>query len=294
MSTFLQTLITGLLLGGVYSLVSAGLALSFGVTNIVNFAHGDFVTIGMYLAVVLGQVGIAPLAAAPLVAGVVALLGLAIYAVAIRRVVDRPRSRGDDRHVAQLAVTFALGIMIENGLMLGFGPDQRVVGSSLDRVLRIGSISVNLAQLVAFALAVVVLAGLLIMLRRTLLGKVIAAVVDDQEVAALVGVRTRRLLPATFAAGLALTALAGSVITAYYPVSPTAGVNFMTIAFVAIVLGGMRNVLGAVVGGPVIAIAQQFTATYVSPEVQNVGVFAVFIAVLLVRPQGLFGAARPA
>jgi branched-chain amino acid transport system permease protein len=293
-STLIQTLVTGLLLGGVYSLVSAGLALSFGVTNIVNFAHGDFVTIGMYVAIVLGQIGIAPLPAAPLAVAVVALLGLAIYAVAIRRVVDRPRDRGDDRHVAQLAVTFALGIVIENGLMLGFGPGTRVVNSPLDRVLMIGPISVDVAQLVAFGVAVVVLAGLLLVLRRTLLGKVIAAVVDDQEVAALVGVRTRWLLPATFAAGLGLTALAGSVITTYYPVSPTAGVNFTTIAFVAIVLGGMRNVLGAIAGGPLIAIAQQVTATYISPEVQNVGIFAVFIAVLLARPQGLFGSPRPA
>lgn len=288
MTILAQTVLSGLLLGGVYSLVSAGLALSFGVTNIVDFAHGDFVTVGMYVAVTLGTIGVGPLLSAPVAAILVAVLGLALYTTALRRVVDRPQDSSDARHIPQLAVTFALGIVIQNALRLWFGPDQRTT-TGAGQVLALGPLSVDRAQLVAFGLAVITLSLLLITLRCTALGRVISAVVDDQEVVTLLGIRSGRLLPLVFAVGLGLTGLAGSVISSYFPATPAAGLSFMTIAFVAVVLGGMRNVLGAVVAGPLIGITQQATATYLSPEIANLGVFIMFIAVLLVRPHGLFG-----
>ncbi|MCQ8192635.1 branched-chain amino acid ABC transporter permease [Streptomyces rugosispiralis] len=288
MTIFVQTVLGGLLLGGVYSLVSAGLALSFGVTNIVDFAHGDFVTVGMYVAVVLGGAGIGPLLSAPVAAIVVALFGILIYTTALRRVVDRPQDTSDARHVPQLVVTFALGIVIQNALLLGFGPDQRTTPGG-GHVLMLGPFTLDRAQLIAFCLAVTILGLLLITLRSTPLGRVISAVVDDQEVVTLLGIRSGRLLPLVFAVGLGLTGFAGSVISSYFPAAPASGLSFMTIAFIAVVLGGMRNVLGAVVAAPLIGITQQITATYLSPEIANLGVYAVFITVLLVRPHGLFG-----
>lgn len=290
MQTALQAILTGVFLGGLYGLISCGLSLTFGVTRVTNFAHGDFVTMGMYGAFV-GQasLGLHPLLSLPLVAAAAFGLGVVVHGLLISRTVKQNVFRPDDTHISQIVITFALGLLIQNVLLLLFSPNSRSVTGVFEGVLRVGGLFVNRAQLIAFILALVVFAALYLFLNLTDFGKAMTATVDDGDMASMVGIDSEKVYAAGFGIGVALAAVAGTILVTYYPATPTAGATFVAIAFITVVLGGMGNVLGAFLAGPLIGIAQQLTATYVGLDLQNVGLFAVFLLVLLFRPSGLLG-----
>lgn len=290
METFLQALITGLFLGGLYGLVSSGLSLIFGITQIVNFAHGDFVALGMYATfVAFATYNLHPLLSLPLVAIGMFVVGAIIYRVFILRTLNQKVDRPSDTHISQIVITLALGILIQNALLMAFSPSQRSVTGVFEGLYSLGGLVINRAQFIAFVIAVLCFAALYLFLNYTSFGKATQACVDDQEMALMLGINTQRVYLVTFGLGIALAATAGAILVTYYPVTPTAGLSFLVIAFVTVVLGGLGNVLGAFLAGLVVGVIQQMTATYVAISLQDVGLFVVFILVLLLRPQGLLG-----
>jgi branched-chain amino acid transport system permease protein len=290
METFLQALLTGIFLGGLYGLISSGLSLIFGITQIVNFAHGDFVTLGMYATfVAFAAYGLHPLVVLPFIAVGMFVVGLGVYLVFILRTLRQKVPRPDDTHIAQIVITLALGILIQNVLLMTFSPNQRSITEVFEGLYFIGGLAINKAQFIAFIIATLCFAALYAFLNYTSFGKATQACVDDQEMAVMVGINTERVYLANFGLGIALAAIAGTILITYYPVTPVSGISFLIIAFVTVVLGGLGNVVGAFFAGLTVGIIQQMTATYVSVELQNVGLFLVFILVLLLRPQGLFG-----
>ncbi|MGH3383874.1 MAG: branched-chain amino acid ABC transporter permease [Nocardioidaceae bacterium] len=285
MSTFAQAAVTGLLLGGVYGLVAMGLSLVFGVMRVVNFAHGDFVLIGMYATLVVYTTWhLNPFVALLVVVPGALLLGAALQRVLIRRVTGTTELR-------QLMLTLGLALVIQNVALIIFSPNQRSLpgfawGSEL---VRLGPIYVRPAHAVGFAIALAVTCALTLMLTRSDFGRAMRATVDDAEMAESSGVRTKRVYAVGMALGTCVACVAGAVLITYYPVSPATGRQFLVIAFVAVVLGGLGNVIGAFLGGILAGLVQQFTASFVAVDLQDVGLFALFIAVLVFRPNGLFG-----
>lgn len=285
MSTFVQAAVTGLLLGGVYGLVSMGLSLVFGVMRIVNFAHGELLLIGMYATFVLYTAfGLNPFVALLVVIPAALLFGAALQRFLLGRVTGTTELR-------QLLLTLGLGLVIQSLAQIIFSPNQRSLpgfawGSELTRL---GPIFVRPAHAVGFAIAVAVTAALTVVLTRSDLGRAMRATVDDAEMAESSGVQSKRIYMVAMALGTCIAAIAGVVLITYYPVSPTTGATFLIIAFVSVVLGGLGNVIGAFLGGIIAGLVQQFTASYVAVELQDVGLFALFIAVLIFRPYGLLG-----
>lgn len=285
MDIFAQTLLTGIFLGGVYGLIAMGLSLVFGVMRVINFAHGNFVLLGMYAILALyTSLGISPFWGILVVIPIGILLGALLQRVLISRVIGS----GD---LPQLLLTLGLAIIIQNLAQIIFSPSQLSLpgftwGSQLTYA---GTIVVRPAHVAGFLIAVVISVGLTMLLKRTDLGRQMRATVDDAAMAESSGVRTKRIYVMAMALGTCIALVAGAVLITYQPVSPAIGNQFLVLAFVAVVLGGLGNVIGAFIGGVLAGVVQQVTAAYVGVDLQDVGLFALFILVLIFRPNGLFG-----
>lgn len=293
MSTLLQTLASGILVGGLYGLFSSGLTLIFGITRVINFAHGDFVTIGMFGAVLLfTSLGISPLLSIVPVAIVSFILGALVYKVIVRRTLSIKGISVIDAQHGQLVLTLAVSILITNGLLMAFGPSPRAVTGVLPDVYDVFGVFIAQSRLVSFAIALVAFLLLYYALMRTMYGKAIRATVDDRDMASMVGIDPDRVYAVSFSVGIMLTGIAGCVLATYYPVTPTTGGGFLIIAFVTVVMGGLGNVVGAFLAGLLVGVIQQMTAIYVAVDMQNVGLFLAFVLVLVFRPQGILGGRR--
>jgi branched-chain amino acid transport system permease protein len=288
MTSFLQTLASGILVGGLYGLFSSGLTLIFGITRVINFAHGDFVTLGMFGAVLLfTSLGLSPLLGIVPVAVVSFLLGAVVHRVLVRRTLSIPGISAVDAQHGQLVLTLAVSILISNLLLMAFGPSPRAVQGVLPAVYDVFGVFIAQARLVSFVIALAVFLVLYHLLQRTLYGKAIRATVDDRDMAAMVGIDPNKVYAVSFSVGIMLTGVAGCVLATYYPVTPTTGANFLIIAFVTVVMGGLGNVVGAFVAGLLVGVIQQLTAIYVAVDLQDVGLFLAFVLVLVLRPQGI-------
>jgi branched-chain amino acid transport system permease protein len=287
-TTLLQTLASGILVGGLYGLFSSGLTLIFGITRVINFAHGDFVTLGMFGAVLLfTSLGLSPLLGIVPVAIVSLILGALVYKIIVRRTLTIPGISAVDAMHGQLVLTLALSILISNLLLMVFGPAPRAVQGVLPDVYDVFGVFIAEARLVSFVIAVGVFLVLYFALQRTLYGKAIRATVDDRDMAAMVGIDPNKVYAVSFSVGIMLTGIAGCVLATYYPVTPTTGAGFLVIAFVTVVMGGLGNVVGAFVAGLLVGVIQQLTAIYVAVDLQDVGLFLAFVLVLVLRPQGI-------
>lgn len=287
MSQFLGVLVAGILVGSLYGLFSSGLTLIFGITRIINFAHGDFVTVGMYAAIVLSvNYGIAPLYMALPIAVVMMIAGMFLYRTILYRTVAKNALSAHEAQGSQMVVTLALSIIIVNGLLSIYGPNARTADPTLTHVYQAGGIYVPEARLVAFVLAIVIFVVLKLVITRTRFGRALRATVDDREMATMLGVNTERVYTIAFGIGVLLAGLTGAILATYYTVTPSTGENFLILGFVTVVLGGLGNVQGAFFAGIVIGIAEQLTATYVALDLEDVGIFAVFVAALLIRSSG--------
>lgn len=293
METFLQTLISGILVGGLYGLFSSGLTLIFGITRVINFAHGDFVTVGMFAAVLLyTELGVNPLLSILPVAVLSLVLGAAIYKGIIQRTLRIKGISAIDAQHGQLVLTLAVSILITNGLLMAFGPSPRAIQGVLSDVYDVGGVFVAQARLVSFGIALVAFLILYFALMRTMFGKAIRATVDDRDMASMVGIDPDRVYLVSFAVGIMLTGIAGCVFATYYPVTPSTGGSFLIIAFVTVVMGGLGNVVGAFLAGLLVGVIQQMTAIYVAVDLQDAGLFLAFVLVLVLRPQGILGGRR--
>jgi branched-chain amino acid transport system permease protein len=282
---FAQALVSGLLAGFVFALIAAGLSLIFGVMEIVNFAHGEFLMLSMYLSYFLhSSLGWDPLLALPINAALLFLFGALVYYALIRRVLRAPM-------LAQIFATFGLGVFLQNGAQFLFRPDFRMVGTTLvsGRIALAGSIFVSRPQLAA-AIGAVSTTGLLYwLLTRTETGKALLATAEDRQAAALMGIDPDRMFALSWGLGAACVGVAGALLSTFYYVFPQVGGVFALIAFVAVALGGFGSVAGAFFGGIVIGAVESLAGILVAPAVKNIFVFAIYLAVMLVRPRGLCG-----
>ena len=283
----IQSLVSGLLMGLIYALVAAGLSLIFGLMDVVNFAHGELLMLAMYAAVVIfGSTGLDPLLQLPIVAAVMFALGVGIY----RGVIARALSVRVNKGMVQIFATFGLAIFIRGAAQLVFGGDfKSVSGTWLSgRTFNIGSVFVPLPQVAASAVCLAAFAGLLL-IGRTEFGRALEATREDRDAVALIGIDRDRIFALGWGLGAATVGIAGAMLITFYYVSPNVGANFAVIAYVTVALGGFGSILGALVAGIVIGEVESLTALFLEPSLKQVGMFAVYLAVLMVRPRGLFG-----
>ncbi len=287
LDAILQTCLSGLFMGSVYALIAIGFTLVFGVTNIVNFAHGHLVMGAMFVTYLLFKTAnVDPYASLIVVLPLFFALGALLYTVVIQRIVEAP-------HSAHMMVTLGLLIFFENVANFFFGSDLRGITTTYTTSsFIVGDISIPIARLGAAAVSLAAVVVLALFLHRTSLGKAIRASANNREGAALVGIDVGRVYLIAFSLGTAAAALAGAVIMPFSLVSPFVGDEFILKAFVIAVLGGLGSVAGALVGGLLIGFVEALSSLYISASLGNAIVFAILIAVLLYRPWGIFGQAR--
>ncbi len=293
LSTIIQALIDGIMIGGVYAVLSIGLSLVFGVMHIVNFAHAEFLMIGMFIAwLAWAYLGLDPMLGAFFALMLTFLFGMGIERVLIKRILGAPQ-------VAQIFLTVGLLFVLENGALLIFGADFRSVstpyqtqglilfaGATGDRII------MGLDKLYAFLMAIGSGVSVWAFLRYTRTGRAMRATAQNPMAAKLMGINTDTMYMLAFGLGVGLTAFGGAVILPYITASPTVGTQFVVLMFTAVVLGGLGSVAGAVAGGLAVGIIQSLSTLVLPIQLQNFVLFLVFILVLAVRPEGLIARRR--
>ncbi|MDT5037042.1 MAG: branched-chain amino acid transport system permease protein [Micromonosporaceae bacterium] len=285
MSQFGQALVLGLLIGGVYALMASGLTLIFGVMRIINIAQGAFlVGVAMLTWWLWRETGIDPILAAVITTPLMFGFGWLLYKSVVSRIADQSPSMS-------VLLTFGLALVIEGVLNVVAGNRFRsATPSYFAESYRIGSISLPKAQVYGFAAAVVVLTALSAVLTRTWTGRAIRATAQNPSGAALVGVGAAGTAALAFALGSATTGVGGSILSVLYPFFPASHYDWISRLLGIVVLGGLGSLPGALVGALVLGLAETFTATYGSLRWSTLVFYLVIMVVLLVRPQGLFGA----
>jgi branched-chain amino acid transport system permease protein len=276
--------LNGLMNGAVYALVALGLTLIYGVLHIINFAHGALLTAAMFAAFFAHQLfGLDPYIAALFLTPLFFLLGYGL-----QRFVIGPASHGEDRN--SLLVTLGLAVIIENALLYAFRADTRTINLpyAFD-VVEIGTAFLAVPRVVAFGAAIAVALCLWLIMQWTDTGKAIRAVAKEKLGAELTGIEVAHIYAVTFGLGTACLAIAACLLIPSYYVNPDAGKAFVLIAFTIVVLGGMGSVVGALLGGLFVGVVESLSGLYLGESLGQIGIFVMFILVLLFRPNGLFG-----
>lgn len=284
-SILFASLLNGITTGAVYALIALGLTLIYGVLHIINFAHGASLMVALYAVYFLKEhAGIDPYLAFPVVVPAMFALGYGLQ----RGIINRA-SHGKDENI--LLVTLGLSIMLENLALLFFKSDTRTIETTYTlTTVALGPAMIALPKLVAFAGALVVSGLLVWMMRATDLGSAIRAVAKEKQGARLMGIDVDHVYAMCFGIGLACLGAAACFLLPAYYVNPMVGSGFVLVAFTIVVLGGMGSFEGAFVGGLLIGVVESLGGLYLGESLGQVGIFVIFIAVLLFRPQGLFGA----
>ncbi len=278
-------ILNGLLTGAVYALVALGLTLIYGVLHIINFAHGALLTAAMFGAFFAHRLlGLDPYVAALLLTPAFFVLGYAL-----QRFIIGPASGGEDRNI--LLVTLGLAVVIENALLYAFRADTRTINLpyAFD-VVDLGIAFLAVPRVIAFGAVIVVALVLWLIMQWTDTGKAIRAVAKEKVGAELCGIDVAHVYAVTFGLGTACLAIAACLLIPTYYVNPHAGNAFVLIAFTIVVLGGMGSVTGALIGGLFIGVVESLSGLYLGESLGQIGIFLIFILVLLFRPSGLFGA----
>ena len=276
--------LNGLMNGAVYALVALGLTLIYGVLHIINFAHGALLTAAMFAAFFAHQLfGLDPYVAALILTPLFFLLGYGL-----QRFVIGPASHGEDRNI--LLVTLGLAVIIENALLYAFRADTRTINLpyAFD-VVEIGTAFLAVPRVVALGAAIAVALCLWLIMQWTDTGKAIRAVAKEKLGAELIGIEVAHIYAVTFGLGTACLAIAACLLIPSYYVNPSAGNAFVLIAFTIVVLGGMGSVVGALLGGLFVGVVESLSGLYLGESLGQIGIFVMFILVLLFRPNGLFG-----
>jgi branched-chain amino acid transport system permease protein len=278
-------ILNGILIGSVYALIALGLTLIYGVLHIINFAHGAMLTAALFAAFFAHQIlGLDPY---------LAMLGLApiffCIGYALQRFVIGPASHGDDRNI--MLVTLGIAIVIENGLLYGFRANTRTLDLSYGfQTIDLGFAFLALPRVAAFGAALAVSLLLWLGLTLTDTGKAIRAVAKEKLGAELSGIDVSHIYAVTFGLGTACVAIAACLLIPTYYVNPQVGNAFVLVAFTVVVLGGMGSIPGALIGGLIIGVVESLSGLYFGESLGQLGIFLLFILVLLFRPSGLFGA----
>ena len=283
MSTIIQLVISGLLIGSIYALMSIGLTLIFGVLRVVNFAHGEFLMIAMYGAWAFSKLlGLNPYVAVVAVVPAMFLFGALVYRLVIGSALEKP-------HLVVVFATMGLSIFLQNAALMAMTADLRDVPPIFGRSISVGHVFIKGELLLGFVVTLVCTIALQWVIKYTFLGKAIRATVQDGEAAKLMGIDVPKIFLITFAAGSALVGLAACVMLPLFSVFPTVGLNFVLIAFVIVVLGGMGSIEGALLGGFCVGVVQSVSSYYVAPAFGQLFFFLLFLLVMIFRPNGLFG-----
>ena len=281
---YLNVAASGLLTGLVYGLMALGLSVIFGVVRVVNFAHGEMMTIAMYIAIMLfSAFKLDPLVMMVPIAGVLFALGYVMQVGLINPFVDRPEH-------SQFILLLALAIILTNSLLILFGPDARAV--SLDYLLEpieLGPLLIDRGKLYAGLVAFGAAAGLFALFRFTHTGTAIRACADNWLGAKVVGLDVKRLYALAFGLGSACGGIAGCMMIMLVDLTPGLGPAYTLLAFVIVIVGGLGSMTGALVGGVLIGVSEALAGFYVTPSAKGMFSFALLILVLLFRPRGLLG-----
>lgn len=285
MDQILTVLTVGILLGGIYGLVSIGLNLIFGVVRIVNFAQGELVMFGMYgTYFAYTHLHIHPYLSVFIVAPLVGLLGMVIQRLVIQPLTSEPNM--------QIFATFGLLLFFQNTMLAVSRGEAYSVGSMAGTgVLELGDLKLSSVRLVTLGAATLITIGLHLFLSRTMAGRAIRAVTQDKRAARAMGINVERTFLITFGIGAALAGMAGALLTPIYSITPAVGGNFILAAFAVVVLGGLGSVWGAYIGGLIVGIVEAFAGFYIDPVLRSAVWFIIFLIVLIVRPAGLLGQA---
>ncbi|MCB1396448.1 MAG: branched-chain amino acid ABC transporter permease [Rhodobacter sp.] len=280
---YVDAIVQGILLGGLYALFAAGLSLIFGVMRLVNIAHGDFIVLGAYLALITIQMtGLHPFLALIIVVPVMALAGYAIQRGLLNRTLG-------PNLLPPILVTFGLAVVIQNTLLMGFSTDTRrlAAGSIETASLSLGPISIGWLPLLTFVVAVVLIVGLEQVFYRTAIGRAFRATSDDAETARAMGINTRHVHALAMALSFAVIAIAGVFLAVRSNFDPFSGPARLIYGFEAVIIGGLGSLWGTLAGGVVLGVAQALGAQ-ISPAFQILAGHIVFFVILAVRPRGLF------
>lgn len=306
---FLQALTAGLLTGSTYGLLCVGLTLIFGVMRVINFAQGDFMMLGMYVAfycfgllggqVFFGDV-VGPYLAALLAGPAVLVAGLLLHKLLIARVTGTGAAALEaEGHYAQLILTLGLSLVLQNAGLFAFGSAPVSISTPLsytawevgplhgDRV----SVFVNQGQTISAVLAVAVAAGFALFMSRTRTGRSLRAAADNPRAAVYMGIDVERAYRLAFGLGVGITAIGGGLLASSYPFQPYVGLEYVIVMYAGVVLGGLGSVRGAFLGGLTIGLVQQVSALVLPTQLQNTAIFVAFLAIILLKPEGLFGRA---
>ena len=279
----LQAAVSGLLLGTVYALFSSGLTLIWGMMNFINFAHGEFVMLAMYVALVISWAQLGPEVYALVAAFVLFALGAFVYMGLIRHVMRGPM-------LSQILSTFGLALLLRYSAFYVFRSDFRTLPeTALSSTINLGGIYVSKAQLVAGIVAALLALGMHLLLTRTALGSRMLAVAEDRSAAMLMGIRPDRMQALAWGLAAASAGIAGALMATAYPFSPSVGETFVLTAFVVVSLGGFGSVPGAMIAGFAIGLVEALSGFLIGPIYKDVVVYGLFVAVLWIRPQGLLG-----
>ena len=284
MNIWLELLVSGILLGGIYALPTIGLTLVFGVLRIVNFAHGEFLMLAMYGA----YWGFKLMGLSPYVSLLVVSLLMFVFGIAVERIVIRPTMTRP--HMVQVFATLGLSVLFVNGAQALWTANYLSVETSLSKInLVVGPVSAGLPRVLAFVVGLLILVGLYLFLRFSFTGKAIQATAENVDAARLMGINVNRIYGLTFGLGSAITGAAGCLLIPMYYAYPRIGIDFVIITFVVAVMGGLGSIPGAIAAGFIIGIVETFSGFFIAPAFKQAIYFAAFILVLVLKPAGLLG-----
>ncbi|WP_194712840.1 branched-chain amino acid ABC transporter permease [Noviherbaspirillum soli] len=282
----IQTFASGLLIGLIYALIAIGLTLIFGVMDIVNFSHGEFLMLGMYSSFWLYAIyHLDPIYTLPLTAVLLFGVGAMVYRVVIKKIIDAPM-------LAQIFTTFGLMILFRGLAQFLWKPDFRTVGNSVvSGTVSLSGIQIGLPQLTAGVGAILVTLGIYLFLTKTRTGAALEATAADKEAARLMGIDSQRMFTLAWGVGAACAGVAGGLLSTFFPIFPEIGANFILTAFVVVNLGGFGSVVGALFAGILVGVIEVMGGFFLGPQYKMGIVLCLFLAVLMFRPQGLMGKA---
>jgi branched-chain amino acid transport system permease protein len=287
MEAIIQVIIGGLLIGGVYALISLGITLIWGVVGIVNFAHGEFLMLGMYASYWLFHLmGIDPYLSILIVTPLFFLFGVLIQRAIFQPILDAP-------HLTHVFASFGLAILLQNLALFFWSPDVRSIKTTYSSLsLRAGDFMISFPRLVAFVAAVGIMLGIHYFLKNTYTGRAIRATSQDPSAALLMGINTKRIFLLAFGIASACVGIAGALLIPFYYVFPSVGAYFVLTAFVIVVLGGMGSMTGAFFGGLIIGVIEAMSGYFISIAFKEGIYYIIFWFILIYKPTGLFGRAR--
>jgi branched-chain amino acid transport system permease protein len=281
-----QVILDGIMMGGIYALVSLGLTIIFGVMRIINFAHGEFLMLSMYASYWLFQIfGVDPYISILIVVPLMFLVGLFSFRLIIQPILSAPE-------MAHVFATLGFSIVLQGLALYAWHADFRAVRTAYSSALiKLGPVFMNFPRLVAFAVAIATIIALHLFFKKTYIGKAIRAATQNATSAQLMGINLKRIYMISFGIGIAVVGLSGAVLIPVYEVFPTIGSLFVMVTFVVVILGGLGSIPGALVGGLVIGVIESASGFFLAPALKEGVYFVIFVFLLLLKPTGIFGKA---